>query len=204
MSFSTAPLDSSNREWLDMWTIFYWAWWISWAPFVSMFIARVSKGRTIREFMLGVLVVPTLLSAIWFSSFGTTAIDLQKKGLADLASLPTELTIFEMFNTMPFSLIISLFAILLIASFFITSADSATFVLGMQSTNGSLTPPNSVKLTWGVIQSTVALILLSVNGLTALQNTIIIAALPFSFIMILMIISLFKSLNDEAKLIKKK
>jgi glycine betaine transporter len=109
-----------------------------------------------------------------------------------------------MFNTMPFSLIISLFAILLIASFFITSADSATFVLGMQSTNGSLTPPNSVKLTWGVIQSTVALILLSVNGLTALQNTIIIAALPFSFIMILMIISLFKSLNDEAKLIKKK
>lgn len=204
MSFSTAPLDSSNREWLDMWTIFYWAWWISWAPFVSMFIARVSKGRTIREFMLGVLVVPTLLSAIWFSSFGTTAIDLQKKGLADLASLPTELTIFEMFNTMPFSLIISLFAILLIASFFITSADSATFVLGMQSTNGSLTPPNSVKLTWGVIQSTVALILLSVNGLTALQNTIIIAALPFSFIMILMIISLFKSLNDETKLIKKK
>jgi glycine betaine transporter len=94
MSFSTAPLDSSNREWLDMWTIFYWAWWISWAPFVSMFIARVSKGRTIREFMLGVLVVPTLLSAIWFSSFGTTAIDLQKKGLADLASLPTELDYF--------------------------------------------------------------------------------------------------------------
>ncbi len=197
MSMRTAPLNESNREWLDAWTIFYWAWWISWAPFVSMFIARVSKGRTIREFMTGVLIVPTLLGAIWFSAFGTTAIDIQKSGLVDLAGLATELTIFEMFHTMPFSLVISLFAILLISSFFITSADSATFVLGMQSTNGSLTPPNTVKLTWGVIQSTIALVLLSVNGLTALQNTIIIAALPFSFIMILMVVSLFKALGKE-------
>ncbi len=197
MSMRTAPLNVGNREWLDAWTIFYWAWWISWAPFVSMFIARVSKGRTIREFMTGVLIVPTLLGAIWFSAFGTTAIDIQKNGLVDLASLSTELTIFEMFHTMPLSTFSSLFAILLIGSFFITSADSATFVLGMQSTNGSLTPPNTVKLTWGVIQSTIALVLLSVNGLTALQNTIIIAALPFSFIMILMVISLFKALRDE-------
>ena len=84
MSFGTAPLDTANREWLDGWTIFYWAWWISWAPFVSMFIARISKGRTIREFMIGVLVAPTLLGTFWFSAFGTTAIDIQKKGLVDL------------------------------------------------------------------------------------------------------------------------
>lgn len=204
MSFRTAPLDTTNREWLDGWTIFYWAWWISWAPFVSMFIARVSKGRTIREFMIGVLVAPTLLGALWFSAFGTTAIDLQKREVTDLTGFSSELTIFEMFNSMPLSLLISTFAIALIASFFITSADSATFVLGMQSTNGSLTPPNNVKLIWGIIQSTIAVILLSVNGLTALQNTIIIAALPFSLVMLLMIVSLLKALKAEAKAMKLK
>ena len=204
MSFGTAPLDSTDRKWLDDWTIFYWAWWISWAPFVSMFIARVSKGRTIREFMIGVLAAPTLLVTFWFSAFGTTAIDIQKKGLVDLTIPSTELTIFEMFNVMPMSFIISVFAILLIVSFFVTSADSATFVLGMQSTNGSLTPPNNVKLIWGVIQSTIALILLSVNGLTALQNTIIIAALPFSFVMLLMVVALLKALKAELKLMKLK
>ncbi|WP_339252337.1 BCCT family transporter [Sporosarcina sp. FSL W8-0480] len=197
MSFRTAPLNADYRDWLDTWTIFYWAWWISWAPFVSMFIARVSKGRTIREFMVGVMLAPTLLSAIWFSAFGATAINIQREGIADLAKASTELTIFEMFHTMPMSFIISIVAVILISSFFITSADSATFVLGMQSTYGSLTPSNSVKITWGVIQSTIAVILLSVNGLTALQNTIIIAALPFSFIMLLMIISLIKALKDE-------
>lgn len=197
MSFRTAPLNAGYRDWLDNWTIFYWAWWISWAPFVSMFIARVSKGRTIREFMVVVMLAPTLLSAIWFSAFGTTAINIQREGIADLAKASTELTIFEMFHTMPMSFIISVVAVILIASFFITSADSATFVLGMQSTYGSLTPPNSVKIIWGVIQSAIAIILLSVNGLTALQNTIIIAALPFSFIMLLMIFSLIKALQGE-------
>ncbi|MHC8514669.1 glycine betaine uptake BCCT transporter [Sporosarcina sp. ITBMC105] len=204
MSFRTAPLNEGNREWLDMWTIFYWAWWISWAPFVSMFIARVSKGRTIREFMIGVLLAPTLLCMIWFSSFGTTAITAQKEGIADLSKSSIELVVFDMFGTMPWSFFISLIAILLIASFFVTSADSATFVLGMQSTYGSLTPPNSVKIIWGVIQSSIALILLSVNGLTALQNTIIIAALPFSFIILLMVVSLIKELNAELKLSKTK
>ncbi|WP_301109791.1 BCCT family transporter [Sporosarcina sp.] len=197
MSFSTAPLDEGNREWLFDWTIFYWAWWISWAPFVSMFIARVSKGRTIREFMVGVLLAPTLLCAFWFSAFGTTAINMQKSGIADIASAPTELVIFEMFHEMPWASVISVVAILLIASFFVTSADSATFVLGMQSTYGSMTPLTSVKVIWGVIQSSIALILLSVGGLAALQNTIIIAALPFSFVMLLMVISLMKALNIE-------
>jgi glycine betaine transporter len=197
MSFRTAPLNDAHRGWLEDWTIFYWAWWISWAPFVSMFIARVSKGRTIREFMVVVMLAPTILSAIWFSAFGSTAINLQRQGMADLANTDTELTIFEMFHAMPLSIIISIVAVLLIASFFITSADSATFVLGMQSTYGSLTPPNSVKIIWGVIQSTIAIILLSVNGLTALQNTIIIAALPFSFIILLMIVSLIKALQSE-------
>ena len=204
MSTRTAPLDEGERAWLDGWTIFYWAWWISWAPFVSMFIARVSRGRTIREFLIGVLIAPTLLGAFWFATFGSTAIDIQMKGIADLSQSSTELIIFEMFDVMPGSIILSIIAIVLIASFFITSADSATFVLGMQSTNGSLTPPNHVKLIWGLIQSTIAVILLSVNGLDALQNTIIIAALPFSFIMWLMVASLIKALRAELKIVKKK
>lgn len=203
MSFRTAPLNAENREWLDGWTIFYWAWWISWAPFVSMFIARVSKGRTVREFMIGVLLAPTLLTAFWFSAFGTTAVDIQKQGNIDLTSFATELTIFEMFSQLPFSFVISIIAIILIASFFVTSADSATFVLGMQSTNGSLTPPTNVKFIWGIIQSAIALILLSVNGLAALQNTIIIAALPFSFVMLLMVVALIKAFQSEVKLINR-
>ncbi|PIC77289.1 glycine/betaine ABC transporter permease [Sporosarcina sp. P19] len=197
MSMGTAPLNGENRGWLDGWTIFYWAWWISWSPFVSMFIARVSKGRTIREFMAGVLLVPSFFGFLWFSTFGTTAIEMQNNGAADLASLNIEVVAFEMFHAMPFSLVLSLFAILLVTSFFITSADSATYVLGMQSTYGSLTPPNSVKVVWGIIVSTIALILLSAGGLLALQNTIIIAALPFSFVILLMMYALFKSMNEE-------
>ncbi|MBY0223733.1 BCCT family transporter [Mammaliicoccus sciuri] len=204
MSFRTAPLDVGNRAWLNDWTIFYWAWWIAWSPFVGMFIARVSKGRTIREFMIGLLVVPTVLSMIWFSAFGTTAIETQKAGIIDLASTATELTIFEMFSGMPWSSIISMIAILLIISFFITSADSATFVLGMQSSYGSLTPPNNLKVVWGVIQSSIAVILLFVGGLDALQNVVIIAALPFSVILIMMVTSLFMSLKEERRKVKRR
>src|SRR5690606_34342524 len=182
---------------------FYWAWWISWAPFVSMFIARVSKGRTIREFLIGVVLVPTIFGSFWFAAFGTTAIDIQKSGI-DLTGFPTEQTLFAMFSEMPLGFVMSLFAILLVSTFFITSADSATFVLGMQSTNGSLLPSNQIKVLWGIAQSLVAAILLSVGGLTAVQNTIIVAALPFSVVMILMVIALFKALNAELKLPKPK
>lgn len=198
MSFRTAPLEGDNRDWLDAWTIFYWAWWISWAPFVGMFIARVSRGRTIRSFITGVVMIPTLFISFWYAVFGTTAGNIQDKGI-DIAQFDTELVLFNMFDNLPLSFIMSIIAILLIMSFFITSADSATFVLGMQTSNGSLTPPNSVKIVWGIAQSSVALILLYVGGLAAIQNTIIVAALPFSVVMILMVISLFRALSDEIK-----
>ncbi|MGJ9460536.1 BCCT family transporter [Oceanobacillus sp. CF4.6] len=201
-SFRTAPLEGDNRGWVDSWTIFYWAWWISWAPFVGMFIARVSRGRTIREFMIGVMIVPTFIIAIWFATFGTTAGDIQNSGV-DLTQYSTELIAFNMYDQMSFSFILSALSILLLMTFFITSADSATFVLGMQTTRGSLTPPNTVKTIMGLSQSAVALILLYVGGLTALQNTIIAAALPFSFVVILMMFSLFKALKQELKTIKK-
>ncbi|MDN7243198.1 BCCT family transporter [Planococcus sp. N028] len=203
LSFRTAPLDDQNRSWLNGWTIFYWAWWISWAPFVSMFIARVSKGRTIREFLIGVVVAPTLLGSIWFAIFGTTAIDFQKSGI-DLTVFSTEQTLFALFSEMPIGTFMSIVAVVLVAIFFITSADSATFVLGMQSTGGSLLPSNQIKILWGIAQSLVAAILLSVGGLTAVQNTIISAALPFSFVIILMVISLFMALNEEATASKSK
>lgn len=196
MSFQTAPLASDNRGWLDDWTIFYWAWWISWAPFVGMFIARVSRGRTIREFLLGVMIVPTVFISIWYAAFGTTAGHVQNTG-TDLSGFATELVLFNMFDQLPMAAFLSIVAVLLIASFFITSADSATFVLGMQTTYGSLTPSNIIKIAWGFAQSSVAIILLYVGGLDALQNTIIIAALPFSFIMILMVIALYKALQKE-------
>lgn len=198
MSFRAAPLDTEQRAWIDSWTIFYWAWWISWSPFVGIFIARVSRGRSIREFLIGVLMAPTLLSFFWFAAFGSTAINVQNSG-TDMRELLTEEILFATFNELPLSAVLSIVAIILISSFFITSADSATFVLGMQTTNGSLTPPNTVKLTWGIAQSAIAVILLSANGLTALQNSLIIAAFPFSFIMILMMFSLYKALNKERK-----
>src|SRR5699024_662457 len=202
MSFRTAPLESDNRGWHDSWTIFFWAWWIAWAPFVGMFIARVSRGRTIRQFLLGVMILPTLFISIWFAAFGTTAGDVQNKG-NDLTQFSTEMVLFNMFDQLPLSIILSIIAILLIGSFFITSADSATFVLGMQSTRGSLTPPNEVKLIWGVAQSAIAVLLLYVGGLQAIQNTIIIAALPFSFVMILMTIGILKALREERQKMEK-
>ncbi|TXC85635.1 BCCT family transporter [Metabacillus litoralis] len=199
MSFRIAPLNEEHRSWINGWTIFYWAWWISWSPFVGIFIARVSRGRTIREFLIGVLLFPALVSFVWFATFGTSAIEIQKAEIIDLTQFATEEVLFAIFSQMPASTILSIIAVALISTFFITSADSATFVLGMQTTYGSLTPPNSVKLTWGVAQSTVALILLYSGGLQALQNALIIAAFPFSFIIVLMMVSLYISLNKEKR-----
>ena len=149
MSFRIAPLNEENRSWINSWTIFYWAWWISWSPFVGIFIARVSRGRTIREFVIGVLLLPTLVSFIWFAVFGTSAIEVQKAVSADISQLATEEVLFAIFNELPWSTILSVVAIALVGTFFITSADSATFVLGMQTTYGSLTPPNYSKSNLG-------------------------------------------------------
>jgi glycine betaine transporter len=199
MSFRIAPLNEEHRSWINGWTIFYWAWWISWSPFVGIFIARVSRGRTIREFIIGVLLLPALVSFFWFAVFGSSAIEVQKAGVIDLTQFSTEEVLFAVFSEFPWSTLLSIVAITLVSTFFITSADSATFVLGMQTTYGSLTPPNRVKLTWGIAQSTIALILLYSGGLQALQNALIAAAFPFSFIMLLMLLSLYRSLTKEKK-----
>ncbi len=199
MSFRIAPLNEDARNWINGWTIFYWAWWIAWAPFVGVFIARVSKGRTIREFVVYVLLAPSLIGFLWFTTFGSAAITTEISGLLSISSLSAEESLFGVLEGYPYSMGLSILAILIIVTFFVTSADSGTFVLGMMTTNGSQNPSSQIKVTWGVFLSITALTLLYSGGLQALQNTMIIAALPFSIIMGLMVISLIKSLKKEAK-----
>lgn len=206
MSFQMAPLSSDQNDWIQGWTVFYWAWFISWSPFVGTFIARVSKGRTIREFIMGVLLGPSIFSAFWFAVFGGTSLRQALDGNTSLIDLPTEQALFGTFEGLPMGIILTVIGILLISTFFITSADSATFVLGMQTTNGSLNPPNVVKLSWGVIQAATAAVLLGAGGLGALQTAAIVSAFPFAFILLFMCWSLLIALNQDAKAanIKKK
>ncbi len=198
LSLSTNPF--KGYEWTKSWTLFYWAWWISWSPFVGLFVAGISRGRTIREFISGVLIVPTLLTFVWFSVFGGTALDLQLHGGVDLASAAlSDVTtvLFEMFTYLPLSSILSVLAILLLSVFFVTSADSATFVLGMMTSGGNLNPPVAKKFTWGILQSVAAVILLKSGGLDALQRMAIVAALPFTIVMVGMVFSLLSALRYE-------
>lgn len=208
MSFRLSAFNAGNREWMNEWTIFYWSWWISWAPYVSSFIARISKGRTIREFVGGVLIVPTAFTFIWFSVFGGTGIwqELFNNNnlIQTIMEKGTETGLFALLeNYGSLGKIVTGIAVLLISSFFITSADSATYVLAMFSTNGELNPGSSVKLIWGIIQSSIAIILLYAGGLDSLQAVAVLVSFPFLFVVILMGINLFKWLREEDKLLLK-
>lgn len=212
MSLTMSPFEVDG--WLGANTIFFWAWHISWSPFVGLFIARISKGRTIREFIAGVLLVPTMLAIIWFSTFGGTALNMEMEGifpLAELAGTEVELTLFAMLEQLPLALISSILAVLVIALFFITSADSAAFVLGSMTSGGSLNPSFGLKILWGLLMAGTASVLLvsGGGGLDALQTAALVAALPFAFVLILMIISLSimmsrdRNFADKQKRIKR-
>ena len=199
--FDIAPLNEQKSAWLNDWTLYYWGWWMSWSPFVGIFIARVSRGRSIREFILGVMLVPTIVSFIWFSVFGVTGIEVGKK-TPEIFKMTTETQLFGVFNELPMGMLLSLVSLALICIFFITSADSATFVLGMQTTYGSLEPAGRIKIVRGIAQSLIAFVLLfsgGDTGLGALQSAAIISAFPFSFIIIMMIIAFYKDANQERK-----
>ncbi|MGG4443528.1 glycine betaine uptake BCCT transporter [Brevibacillus fortis] len=205
MSLRLTPF--TQGTWVANWTLFYWSWWIAWAPFVGMFIARVSKGRTIKEFVICVMLVPSLLSFIWFSVFGGTALHLEIFDQAPIgAAVQRDIStaLFLALEQLPMGYILAVVAILLIITFFITSADSAIFVLGMLSSDGNLDPSNRVKFTWGVLQSAIAIVLLLSGGLEGLQTASIVAALPFTVIMVLMCFSLVMALQEEDRIAKKK
>lgn len=188
----------TGKKWFGSWTIFYWAWWIAWAPFTGTFIARISKGRTIKEFITGVLLAPTLASFLWFAVVGAMGIN---KGLdfAKEAIVSTSTTLFIVLSQYTLGNVISMICIVLLGTFFITSANSATFVLSMFSSNGDLNPTAPKKILWGIIQSGLALALMvgTVNGLQMLQTASIVVAFPFAFIMIFAMISIVKVLSKD-------
>jgi glycine betaine transporter len=198
MSFRVGALDGA--DWISGWTIFYWAWWISWTPFVGMFIARISKGRTIRQFVIYVILVPSMVSFLWFSILGGAAFDLQlNKGVDMAAQLETgvENALFFTLREYPLATFTVFLAVMLIAIFFITGADSASIVMGMLSQNGTEEPKGTLTVFWGVATGAVAAVLLWSGGLGALQTLIIIVAGPFLLILIGLCLSLLKAIRQE-------
>ena len=197
---------SSGREdttWLHGWTVFYWAWWISWSPFVGMFIARVSRGRTVREFITAVLLVPTAVTMLWMSVFGGLAIDqvanqvgiLGTKGLTDIS-----LAMFEMFDVLPYSRILSVIAIVLVLVFFITSSDSGSLVIDSITAGGKVDAPVLQRVFWAFMEGAIAVALLWIGGteaIQALQAGAISTALPFTFVLLMMCVSLVMGMRTE-------
>jgi len=190
----------SDPAWQASWTIFYWGWWISWAPFVGMFIARISKGRTIREFVLGVLLVPTVVGFLWIAIFGGSAIYLELFTETSIAAAVQEsvpVAMFELFQNFPFGMVASLAATLLVITFFVTSSDSGSLVIDIITSGGYANPPVLTRVFWAVLEGLVAAILLYAGGLIALQTAAITTGLPFCAIMLLMAWSLTRALREE-------
>lgn len=198
MSLNLDPFLSD--PWVGSWTLFYWAWWLSWGPFVGSFIARVSRGRTIKEFVLGVVLVPAIFCFVWFAVLGGTALHMDfVQGIDITSAVANDVTtaVFVVLEQLPFSGVISVVIILLLVTFFITSADSATFVLAMLSSDGNQNPKNRIKLMWGALVSLTALVLILSGGLQAIQNLSIIIGVPFLFMIIFLCIALVKGLRSE-------
>ncbi|WP_119153185.1 BCCT family transporter [Caldimonas tepidiphila] len=198
MSLRTTPFRDSR--WVGSWTIFYWAWWIAWSPFVGLFIARVSRGRTLREFVVGTVLAPTLAGFVWFSVFGGTALHLeifQNAGLSQAVAGDVSTALFRMFELLPGGLLMSVAATLLVLVFFVTSGDSATLVLGMMSTGGNADPSARVKLVWGVLVAAIAASLLLAGGVQAVQTATIVFALPFAVVIVLMAVSLLLAVRHD-------
>lgn len=187
-----------DTAFLRDWTVFYWAWWISWSPFVGMFIARVSYGRTVREFITWVLVIPTIIGVIWMSTFGGTALDqLFTEGYRGVADSVPELALFRMLEGLPFTSIVSSVSVLLIAIFFITSADSGSLVMDMITAGGKMDAPVQQRVFWCVLAGLVAMALMLGGGMASLQSMTISIGLPFGFVLLLMCIGVYRGLRDE-------
>lgn len=201
-NFAQMSLNSesqADRSWAQQWTFFFWAWWISWAPFVGPFIARISRGRTIRELVLGVVLVPSVLSFVWFSIFGGTALQREFSGVVDVSTVAGQskaVATFEVLGTLPLQAITSMVILVVLGLLFITSADSASFMLGSTTAGGSLKPPKLLKLMWSFGAAFAAVLLLE-GGRQSLQGAAVITAVPFTVILVCLCVSLCKILLRE-------
>lgn len=198
MSLRMTPF--RETQWVGGWTLFYWAWWISWSPFVGLFIARVSRGRTIREFILGTVLAPTLAAFLWFSVFGGAALHMeiwQGVPISEAVTSDVSTALFAMFNAMPLGLLMSIVATVLVLVFFVTSGDSATLVLGIMSSGGDPDPSARVKTIWGLLVAGIAVSLLLAGGLQAVQTATIVFALPFTVVIVLMVIALWSAIRHD-------
>ena len=190
----------SQDSWVQSWTIFYWAWWVSWAPFVGTFIARISKGRTIREFVLGVLLLPALVSMIWFVIFGGTAINLaltEGIGIVEAVEASQASALFALLAHFPFAGILSTVVMVLIVLWFVSGADAGAVVMGILCSRGSANPPKLITAFWGITAAAAAALLLLAGGLTALQQTMVVMSAPFMLVMIMLTVGLLKQLRAE-------
>ena len=198
MSLRMTPFRDSG--WISGWTVFYWAWWVSWSPFVGLFIARVSRGRTIREFILGTVLAPTLAAFVWFSVFGGTALNqeiMQGLPMAEAVGADVSTAMFVLFDALPMGGLLSGVATVLVLVFFVTSGDSATLVLGMMSTGGQANPSARVKVIWGLLVSGIAISLLLAGGVKAVQTATIVFALPFTLVIVLMAVALWRGVRED-------
>ena len=197
----------SNTDWQSSWTIFYWAWWVSWSPFVGVFIARISRGRTIREFTLGVLLIPMTILFFWFTTFGGVAIHMEllaaldpalvSPGLVDAVNEDFGSAIFRLIEYYPLAKPITLLIVIMIVLWFVTSSDSASFVIDMLTAGGDTNPPKIQRLFWATMEGLIAAILLAAGGLDALQAAAIVAGLPFALVIFVMMYSLWRGLSRD-------
>ncbi|MEX0681176.1 MAG: BCCT family transporter [Balneolales bacterium] len=196
-TFWLGSFEEDTTEWLGGWTLFYWGWWIAWSPFVGMFIARISRGRTIQEFIGGVLFVPSAFTFIWLTVFGNTGLNFEIFGNGGISGLQTEQMLFAMLDKLPLATLSSVAATLVVITFFVTSSDSGSLVIDMLASGGNLDPPVGQRVFWALSEGAVASVLLLAGGLSALRTAAITTGLPFTAVLLLMCISLYKGLRDE-------
>jgi len=206
MSGRTNAQGEAVASWLSYYTVFYWAWWISWTPFVGMFIARISRGRTIRQFVTGVLLVPSMVSLVWFAVFGGSAIKLQMDGEKLYESGGAEQQLFNVLEQFPWATATSILVMVLVAIFFVSGADAASIVMGSLSQRGAIEPRRLPVIFWGVATGAVAAVMLLVGGedaLNGLKNITIVAAVPFVFVMIGLCVALVKDLLQDPLMVRR-
>lgn len=198
---------NGEENWQSSWTIFYWAWWISWSPFVGVFVARISRGRTIREFILGVLLIPITILFLWFTAFGGSAVHMEltaaadpnivSPGLIEAVKADTGSAIFTLMETYPFTSALNLLIVVMIVLWFVTSSDSASFVIDMLTSGGDTNPPKIQRLFWAATEGVIASVLLAAGGLSALQAASIVSGFPFAIVIVVMLYALMRGLSRD-------